>query len=139
MREYATFPFNCPRCGNEITAHIRVAVRLDQIDWASSMSCTKCGFAEEADGMAPSDEERSAVLRVNGEWVCSITSLGRSPLRVIRMLSEHLGKSPEEVKSFLPSVASGTRTEMTHLYEQAIAQGAEGNVLPALKNPHRDQ
>lgn len=66
----ATVSEKCPSCGTLTAVHIGQAITFgESLVWSRSASCTKCGFAVEADGSGfPPQIYREAILHQDGIW-----------------------------------------------------------------------
>ncbi|MFZ6180133.1 hypothetical protein ACOXH8_15475 [Nannocystis pusilla] len=69
---------------------------------------------------------RAAILAANGRWVLVVTSLGRVPIRVLRVIWHELGFKPAEARARLERLACGIKTELELLLAKLVEEGATG-------------
>lgn len=107
----------CQICHSEMTTSIGERVLGGELAWSTSSQCTRCGAAEEADGIGPlPDFLRECVLQQEGTWQLILESLGERVSRGLKALKDVFGLTYEElaeIRGNLPVVIhSGTKTEV---------------------------
>jgi hypothetical protein len=118
----------CPRCDASCQmTHVQRAVR-DELRWSIAITCSGCGYAQEADGFGHDPVVHAVLVAANGEWVLSIDDLGSSPLGALRILRDRLGLTPAETRRSTTSVATGSRSEIALLAGLLRARGAQVKV-----------
>lgn len=93
----ATFPSDCPDCGQPITVAVGQYACGGELVWWESYHCAKCGSAVEADGHGhPPAGLIELFLNQEGRYELWIETTGPDTLRAVKVLRAAAGLSLAE-------------------------------------------